>query len=179
MSFRRFFSKWSSLAVNMILGFMLLVVLAQRIPLILEHLRFEGVDAPPVKLKLLTGEDFSLEGFGHPLILVFWATWCEPCRLELQRLNRLIKNGELSPTSVLAISSYELPERVQEVSHERGYRFMVAIDSDGRIAQQFKVAATPTVTFVGKDRKIQWMTTGLSPFLELRAKRFIDRSESF
>jgi thiol-disulfide isomerase/thioredoxin len=45
---------------------------------------------PDIRLADLEGHTRALRDFGHrPLIVNFWATWCEPCRREMPLLNAL------------------------------------------------------------------------------------------
>lgn len=107
-------------------------------------------------------------------LLVFWATWCGPCSIELGRINRLILSGDLKPDSVLAISSGEDKQTVQKSVEERKYLFPVATDEDGHLALTYKVSGTPTIYFINEKNSVEWASVGLSPSLEFRIKSFFN-----
>lgn len=106
--------------------------------------------------------------------LVFWATWCGPCTVELNRINDLIIEGKIQPDQVYAISSFEDPELVINESKKRNYKMNIAFDPTGEISQLFNVTGTPTIVFIDSNHKIQWMTTGLSPLLSFRLNKFLN-----
>jgi len=120
----------------------------------------------------------GLESFSmRPLVLVFWATWCTPCSVELRRIQRLIDSGSLSKGSVLAITQESDHQKVNREAKERGYSFKILFDSDGTLHERFKVESTPTLVVLGESNEILWLTSGLSPTLEIRLKHFLDRQE--
>jgi len=162
-------NKISNLFLILVLGYLL----SQRLPGILGHFRSQGSAAAPFHVTLTDNTPLTLGDFEKPLVVVFWATWCGPCEVELARINRLIANKNIDPKSVLAVSSFEEAELVAKTARERGYLFATAIDPLGAMARDYKVAGTPTLVLIDAEKKIEWMTTGLSPSLELRLKHFL------
>lgn len=160
--------KW----VQRILLVLVVYLWAQKIPGIIEYFKMQGAEAPQVEVVSLAGA--PMEGLaGQKKVLVFWATWCGPCEVELGRINRLIKNGDIQARDVLAIVPQEAPDVVSQAVQDRGYQMPVALDPRGITSRNFKVTGTPTVVLLDRDGKIHWVTSGLSPSLELRIKNFL------
>jgi thiol-disulfide isomerase/thioredoxin len=60
---------------------------------------------PEVPLADLTGRTRSLAEFrGHPLVVNFWATWCEPCRREMPLLQSMRAQHSAEGLQVLGIA---------------------------------------------------------------------------
>lgn len=175
-SWRNLFSlKFFSLLFNIIFTVFVIYKLSQRIPDVLEHYKMEDQNLPEFQVSLIDGSSLSSQHWTDKKIMVFWATWCGPCKIELTRLNKLIQEGKIkNPKSVVAISSYEEAELVKKEAIDRDYRFAIGLDLNGSVAQKFKIAGTPTILFADDKSKIKWITTGLSPSLEIRAEEFLN-----
>jgi cytochrome c biogenesis protein CcmG/thiol:disulfide interchange protein DsbE len=53
-----------------------------------------GAPAIPFDLKTLDGKQAGLQTFrGRPLVINFFATWCDPCREEMPLINELATKG--------------------------------------------------------------------------------------
>jgi thiol-disulfide isomerase/thioredoxin len=159
---------------NLVLALLVVYLLVQRLPSLIERAQREGsVIASTYQLPALNGEMLEVPASKRHL-LVFWATWCGPCEVELKRIQRLIDSGAVPAASVIAISVGESREVVEENVNENGYRFTVVLDERSEVAEKFNVRGTPTLLLVGEDRAIKWMTVGISPSLELRLKSFFN-----
>lgn len=126
-------------------------------------------------LQTLDGQSILSQNLVQPTILVFWATWCPPCKVELARLQRLVSGGSIPAKSVIAVSIGEEHSLVEKVAKERGYTFEVALDPSGEVASKYAIEGTPTVLLRNGDGTISWRTSGVSPTLELRVMKFVSK----
>lgn len=170
--FENGFSFFKRHTLNFIVGGIFLSVVAQRIPSILNMYGVEGTSAQSAVAFDLSGQEISIP-LRSKHILVFWATWCGPCKIELGRINKMIVSGEIASDSVLAVSIAEDPILVSSFVKEQKYFFKVAVDQSGKTAELYRVTGTPTIIFIGDNHKVEWMTTGLSPSLEFRIRSFL------
>lgn len=153
-----------------LIGFIFIYLLSQRIPQVLDHFKAESSPSPPFNVLSLDGKIFSPLSPIGPKVLVFWATWCGPCEVELGRINKLIQDKNIPAEAVIAITSFEERVLVEKVQKERHYKFKIALDTDGKVADNFRVRGTPTVILIDEHGIIQWITTGVSPLLSQRIK---------
>ncbi|WP_409479494.1 TlpA family protein disulfide reductase [Pseudobdellovibrio sp. HCB154] len=161
-------------ALNIVLTVVVLVLLAAKIPGIIDNFKTEGSAAPDFSVLTNSGLEFNTKDLHARKVLVFWATWCPPCEMELSRINELVKEKRIPAEAILAISMQEDKALVDKVVTERGYQFPIGYDLDGQVSQLFKIQGTPTLVFLNGDKTIRWLSTGLSPLLKLRLNIFLD-----
>ena len=166
--------KWLGRFSNFMLVCLLIFLVYKKGPELIDHIKSEGNPAARIQVPLLYGGVFDSDQIQTPIMVVFWATWCLPCDIELSRINKMILDKKIKPEAVLAISVQEKNSTVEKIARDRNYQFLIGLDTDGRVSAEFKVVGTPTVLFIGKDKLVAWKTTGLSPTLEFRAARFLD-----
>jgi thiol-disulfide isomerase/thioredoxin len=111
---------------------------------------------PDVTLPDLEGRPRQLsEWAGRPLIVNFWATWCEPCRREIPLLEKLRQSHAASRLEVLGIA-LDFRDDVAAYAKAAGIRYPILVaEQDGMTAQLFGVGmALPTSVFVDAEGRI-------------------------
>ncbi len=111
---------------------------------------------------------------GRPSIVIFWATWCGPCRMELSRLAEAISTNELPADRIFAISEHESLGTVKTFASEHQYKFNVLADESGAGGEKFKVRVTPTIFHLDKNGMITWVAEGLHPLSISKARAHLN-----
>lgn len=109
--------------------------------------RWSGGSQPTFTLATVDGGDVALRAQqGNPVLVHFFATWCEPCVAELSALNRLSERARAS-LKVLAISVAEADARVRRFTEATPVSFPILLDRDRAVTKAWKVSTLPT-TFI-------------------------------
>ena len=70
---------------------------------------------------------------GHPLLVNFWATWCEPCRREIPLLKKLRHARESEGLQVIGIA-VDLAPDVRKYAAAQGIDYPVLVGEQGGLA---------------------------------------------
>lgn len=124
----------------------------------------------------LTGRPVELADFaGRPVWIVFWATWCPPCRDEMPALSAAAQAYADQGLVMLAISVEEPMGDVQAFVDELDLNMRVLTDPRGRSTRRYAIFGLPTHYLVSPDGSIAWRQFGpLSPEeIERRAREAV------
>ncbi len=144
-----------------------------KIPEIYKNFKLQNTISKTTSLRRLSGEEISFPIENQKMIIVFWDSDCETCKIELNRFNKLMAQGQIKSNELLAINMSESQEIVNNFLNKNSYQFLIALDESGSAANSFEVTQTPTVIFLDEKAKIHWMTSGISPTLENRVNQFL------
>lgn len=88
-----------------------------------------------------------------PVLIVFWATWCDSCREEIPALNAL---AQVYPQEMemVSINVQESPDTVGAFLRENRLNYRVILDESGELADRFEVTAIPSVVLLAKGGEI-------------------------
>lgn len=124
----------------------------------------EGQSVPAFKVEMLDGTQTDIASLKGKVVLInFWATWCPPCRAEMQRIpEEIVKRFEGQDFVLLAISRGEKRETVEKFLRDQGYTFPMALDPDASVFALFAESGIPRNFLIGKDGTIAKATIGYS-----------------
>jgi len=111
------------------------------------HAVTAGAPAPGFELITFAGESYShVSTKGRPMLLVFWAPWCNVCQRELTLLTEFYQRDKPEKLGVVSIGFADTRTNVEQFVKQRSGTFVypTAYDEDRWAAQAFKVNATPT-----------------------------------
>ena len=137
-----------------------------------------GDAAPEFKVKDLNDKDVSLTDYKGKVVLVnFWATWCDPCRVEIPWLIEMQDKYGPKGFTVLGIAMDEegkpvvapfvAKERYEVKGEKVPMNYPIVIGNDG-VAEKFGgLLGYPTSVLISKDGKQIKKITGLVSYDEI------------
>ena len=107
-----------------------------------------GRPALSFELTTLDGKNVSLETFrGKPLVINFFASWCDPCREEMPLINELAAKGAKQGYNVLGIAVEDTRAAATEFAKESKLLFPIALDLNSTVKRSYRIFGPPA-TFV-------------------------------
>lgn len=129
------------------------------------------------KKDLMDGYDFSLtdqygnihtlsDYKGKTIFLNFFATWCDPCKMEMPHIEELYNEQNLNKDDIiiLAVSNPGGREKdmngVKQFLKDQGYTFPVLFDESGDVFSKYNIMSLPTTFMINKDGKVYGYVRG-------------------
>ncbi len=131
-----------------------------------------GTKAPEFSLVGLDGQSYEVGGKrDKPLLLNFWASWCDPCKEEAPDLVKLAeKYGDQLDMYAVNVTFYDKLEDAKAFVDNYGYRFPVLLDENEELYRKYNGIAFPTNVLINADGTIQDVIVGTLSPEELEAK---------
>ena len=111
--------------------------------------------APPLTLKSVDGQTYSLEQLqGKLVFLTFFKEGCVPCKKEIPFLSQLAAKYP-DYLQVLGVGYQEKnPAKLKAVAADMGARFPVLVDKTGMVARGYRVTSLPFGALIDENGKI-------------------------
>jgi peroxiredoxin len=133
----------------------------------------ENKTIPSIKLKDLTGKQVDLKdlvGNGHVTILSFWATWCSPCKKEIENMTDYLDDWKKDyNVQLVAISIDDARNSMKVKPYIQGKKwdFPVLLDENQDAERALDFVNVPYTIVVDKEGNIAYKHSGYTEGDEL------------
>ena len=126
-----------------------------------EAVSFSGV--------LLEGGPFDFDAYlgRAPVVLNFWASWCGPCHLEAELLERYHR-AFAGRVAFVSVNVQDPSAQARGFVERYGLSFPVVLDGGADVAWAYRVTGLPTTFFIDAAGRIRFVHQGplVAPQLE-------------
>jgi cytochrome c biogenesis protein CcmG/thiol:disulfide interchange protein DsbE len=125
--------------------------------------KLQGQPAPDFSLASLDGKTLKLSDFhGKAVLLNFWATWCEPCKIEMPWFVELQKKYEAQGFTVLGVAMDDAsPSDIADFAKKMGVNYPIVIGKEAVGDQYGGIPYLPSTFYIGRDGKVVQRVFGL------------------
>ncbi len=110
-----------------------------------------GLRTPDFTLRDISDKTFRLSTqLGRPMVIFFGTTWCPACRAEMPYFKELYDKYSARGLKFVYIDINESPSRVARFAKENSFPYIVLVDTDGAVAQDYNIIGVPTMILLDK-----------------------------
>ncbi len=119
--------------------------------------------APDFNLMGMDGKSYTLDDLKGKFVLVnFWATWCNPCKVEMPLLEKLHQTLHGDKFTVLGLHVGPGPENIEEFKKLMPMSFPIYVDMELEV--NWGVPGLPTTFLLNPDGKLIYRAVGKREF---------------
>lgn len=123
----------------------------------------KGQVAPDFTLQALDGKTVRLSDFrGKAVLLNFWATWCQPCKIEMPWFVELQKQYGPEGLQVVGVAMDDAgPEEIAKFAKELGVGYLILVGKESVGDAYGGLPFLPATFYIDRDGKVVDKVFGL------------------
>ena len=121
---------------------------------------------PNIEVKTLQGDAFNiseLNNDGSPIVISFWATWCKPCKKELNNISEVYEDWqEETGVKLVAISTDDTRSmsKVAPYINSSDWEYEIYLDPNADLKRAMGVSTIPHTFLLNGKKEIVWHHRG-------------------
>ena len=121
---------------------------------------------PSVEIKTLDLDKIDIrdiENNGNPIVISFWATWCKPCKKELNTIAEVYEDWQEETGVKLVAISIDDTRSMSKVApyiNASDWQYEVYLDPNSDLKRAMGVSTVPHTFLLNSDKKIVWQHKG-------------------
>ena len=121
---------------------------------------------PNTQVKTLEGNNFNIDKLSNnnnPIVISFWATWCKPCKKELNNIAEIYDDWQ-DETGVklvaISIDDTRSMSKVAPYVNASDWDYEIYLDPNGELKRAMGVSTVPHTFLVNGKKEIVWQHKG-------------------
>ncbi len=125
--------------------------------------KLQGQPAPDFSLASLDGKTLKLSDYkGKAVLLNFWATWCEPCKIEMPWFVQLQQQYGPQGLQVLGVAMDDTdPQDIKQFAQKMGVNYPIVVGKETVGDQYGGIPYLPSTFYINRDGKVVDRVFGL------------------
>ena len=121
---------------------------------------------PPIEVKTTEGNSINFKNIDNnnmPILINFWATWCKPCKKELNNIAEVYEDWqEETGVKIIAISIDDTrsTSKVMPYVNSVGWEYEIYLDPNGDFKRAMGVSTIPHTFLLNSKKEIVWQHRG-------------------
>ena len=121
---------------------------------------------PSVDVKTINGKSININSIDNdemPIVINFWATWCKPCKKELNNIAEVYDEWQdETGVKIIAISIDDTRSmsKVAPYVNSVGWEYEVYLDPNGDLKRSMGVSTVPHTFLLNSKKEIVWQHRG-------------------
>jgi len=137
-------------------------------------IKLDPYPAPPLTLRDLDGEPYSLEAQRGSVVFVhFWASWCGPCRKEMPAIQRMWNTLQDEGLKIALVNTAEDEDTVFSFLAAHAPTIRPLMDRDGQQTEGWEPRGLPATYLVDAQGQVQYQAIGGRPWDEAEYLDFL------